>query len=54
MDTSVFIRQGDKEDELKASLRSNEIVDVAEIAASFNGGGIKEQQVSHIMETNNQ
>lgn len=41
VDTSVFIRQGDKEDELKASLRSNEIVDVAEIAASFNGGGHK-------------
>ncbi|NLN05378.1 MAG: bifunctional oligoribonuclease/PAP phosphatase NrnA [Clostridiaceae bacterium] len=41
VDTSVFIRPGDKKDELKASLRSNEIVDVSQIAASFNGGGHK-------------
>lgn len=41
VDTSVFVRHGGKENELKASLRSNEIVDVAQICASFNGGGHK-------------
>lgn len=41
VDTSVFVKPGINEGELKISMRSFQACDVANIAASFNGGGHK-------------
>ncbi len=41
VDTSIYVKPGINESELKVSMRSNELCDVAYVAASMSGGGHK-------------